>query len=281
MKRALDPNLGPLLALLGAALLAGCTAKSLKKVTDDPVTDETNWQSGQDITIENDNGRTEVRADGSGTRVSARVTRETFIAYDADAESAGSEFRALELIVAYDDENEAVVVDAEKNSGTTSYTAAEMDVTIPDAFDGRLDVWQGNGPVSVYSVADATRVDVTSENGSCQVDAGSAAYIRVDCDGTLEARVRSVPDDFDSAQFETGLGDIELRMPSSGVYSVAAVSEGGGLVDTTGVNPSRCDVEDNGDSSKRVSCNGATDEDPVYWVKANSSLSDTITIVIN
>lgn len=266
------------------AMIVGCTVKSTKLFEGSPTSESQAWQTGDELHIGSPNGDIVVDT-VSGEEVTATVVPFVLLAHDATDEEARDELEKLELQVDWEEidtdtgSGVRITVDLDRLGTVKSSLGGDLDVEIPSAFDGALRIEHDNGRTEIKDPGDAWYVGVQSDNGSCDVNVGSARRVVVACgNGSLSGSVASVPADFESAEFVTQNGDIELNFPSSGVFSVSAYSEGGGIVDVGNAESAGCTVEASAESSKTISCGGATDQDPVYTVNAEGNLAHDITL---
>jgi hypothetical protein len=250
--------------------IAGCTAKSTKHVTGSTTHKTENWVPGDSVVIDSINGSVAVRR-GSGDTVVADFTPFVLIGYDASDEEEKEELEKLKptLDVLEDEDPPTILIKTVREGQVLSSLGADIEVKLPAAFDGRLEVRQDNGPTEVNSVADAAEVFVRSDNGSCKIHTGTARMIDVFCDsGGLVGSIGEVPEDFVSARLRTGRGSIRLDFPS-GRFVVQAYSKSGGIVDVGNAEEAGCTVDAASDSSKTILCGDASDGDPLYEVIAD------------
>ena len=249
---------------------AGCTAKSTKRVTGSTSHQSQNWVSGDRVVIDSVNGSVEVSR-GSGDTVAAAFTPFVLIGYDATDEEEKEELEKLKPSVDLleDEDPPTIQVKTVREGQVLLSLGADIDVQLPPAFDGILEIEQKNGPLEVNSVANAAELVVRSDNGSCEVHAGAARKIDVFCDsGGLAGSIGEIPEDFDSASLRTGRGNIKLDFPS-GRFIVQAYSKSGGIVDVGNAEEAGCTVDAAADSSKTILCGDAVDGDPLYVVTAD------------
>lgn len=263
------------------ALIAGCTVKSTKVFEGSPASESQPWLSGDELYIQSPNGAVVVDT-VSADDVSATVTPFVLLAHDATDEEARDELEKLELLVGWEEPKDGltrITVNIERVGKVNSSLGGDLDVDIPRKFDGNLRIEHDNGQTEIRNPGSAKYVGVKSDNGSCDINAGGAAEIVVNCrNGHLDASVSSVPEDFSSASFSTGNGDIQVSFPGSGVFNVTGYSEGGGTVDTGNAQSAGCSVQVASESSKTVSCGGATETDPTYRVEASGQLAHDISL---
>ncbi len=253
----------------------GVCLKSLKRFESPPETQSAAYAAGANVTIDSPNG--DVRVVRGDDDSSVFATFEPFVlrAFDTPEEEAAADLDSLERSVTADGSGN-VAVDVSRPSGSPSSLGADIRVELPSVFDGMLEIDQNNGSTEVDFVGAAVAVNVSSDNGSCDIATGSAANITVHCDnGDLDASISGVTAQSGSG-FSTGNGSITLSLPSDGVFSIQAQALAGGIVDVQNL-PSACTENAASDSAKTVSCNGATSADPIYVAEADgTSLADVI-----
>jgi hypothetical protein len=248
----------------------GCTIKATKMATGHNYGDDCSWQSEDALTIRGVNGRIEV-SEGADDVIAAEFRPFVLIADDATDSEEQNELDKLHGTVELDETSRTVTVETARDDDVLSSLGADITVSIPPNFDGPLRVEQNNGPVVVESAAHARGFTMVSENGSCDVGLGSARAVDLLCGfGDLTVNVPVIAQNFESATLRTGRGDIELRFPADGVFSVRALSNTGGSVDMSDAEASGCSVLVASESSKTAVCNGATEDDPVYDVTADA-----------
>ncbi len=277
-------NAAQLVLTVGAvSVLAGCTVKSTKLFEGSRAEESVEWRSGDELYIESANGDVVVDV-GSADKVSAEVTPFVLLDHDATDEEARDELEKLDFSVSARDEPSApsgtrIVVDLDRNGKVKSSLGGDLDVEIPPTFDGALRVEQENGSTEIRNSGNASIIRVRNDNGSCDINLDSPSDVEVGCDnGQLEGRVVGIPDDFDGGVFLTGNGDIELVLPADGTYRVVAESKGGGIVAQGNAESAGCTVEEESESSKTISCGGATSGSPAYRVVADEGLAHDITL---
>jgi hypothetical protein len=251
----------------------GVCLKSLKRFDTPDETDSVTYTSGGDIVIDSPNGDVHVVPGDSG---SVTATFQPFVlrAYDTTPEEAQEDLDSLERSITLDADD--VWIDVTRPDGSPSSLGADIIVFVPPEFDGTLDLRQANGHTEVDFVGGAVGVLVTSENGGCDVAAGDAAEISIECDnGDISASIDTVTDQSGSG-FSTGNGAIRLSLPSDQVFSVQAAALAGGTVTAENL-PSACVLNGDADSAKTLVCNGATTDNPIYQVEADgTSLADVV-----
>lgn len=288
------------LALLGFGLVAGTTGcelsncdnsttdggtaksggtciqgKSLKKFVAPDRNKTAQWASGGSITISDFNGPITV-VKGSGTTVSATFTPVDLRAYDTKDADIQADFAAL-ATDATDDGSGNVTIKAYQNGHAHSGLGAELTVALPDSFDGALTVSANNGKSSIQFVGNASGVKLTSDNGSCDVAAGSAASLDVSCNnGDVSGSVGALPASASGGTVKTGNGSITMHFDGSQTFNVQASTLAGGTVDVGNAEAAGCTVVAGGsDSGQTVSCGGAGQGDPTYVLQADgTSLAD-------
>jgi len=273
-------------ALSFAALAAGCEIqecdneetgadgvclKSLKRFNGADIRQTAAYTSDIDVVIDSPNG--DVRVVQGDYDDELAVTFEPFVmrAYDTPLSEAQEDLD--EIAASITQSNRGYVVSIDRNGVPGG---ADITVALPRRFVATLDIEQNNGSTDVRYVGDAPAVIVDSENGSCNVNAGWAERISVHCDnGDLTASIDAAVPQTGSG-FSTGNGSIDLRLPPDGVFSVQAQALSGGVVSVEGA-PSGCVLATASEASKTLSCNGATDLDPVYVAVADgTSLADVV-----
>lgn len=273
-------------ALAFASLAAGCEIqecdneetgadgvclKSLKRFEGDSVRQTAAYTTDIDVVIDSPNG--DVRVIEGDYEDELAVTFEPFVMRAFDTPRAEAQEDIDEIQTSIVQSNRGYVIGVDTPNGVSG---ADITVALPRGFAATLDIDQNNGSTDVRYVGDAPAVIVDSENGSCNVNAGWAERISVYCDnGDLTASIdASVPQT--GSGFATGNGSVDLSLPADGVFSVQAQALAGGVVTVEG-EPSSCVVAEASAGSKTLSCNGATDLDPVYVVVADgTSLADVV-----
>jgi hypothetical protein len=255
----------------GLLCAAGCSAKAAKLAIGRGFSDDCQWRSGDALTIRGINGRIDVR-EASGAEVTAEFRPFVLIADDATPSEERRELEKLHGTVELDESSRTINVETVREGQVLSSLGADITVFIPSEFDGPLSVQQKNGPVVISSAAHASRLGLVSDSGSCNVNVGAAGAFDIHCGfGDLTGMVPVIPQELETATFETGRGEVELRFPAHDVFSVRAISNTGGLVDIINAAEAGCDVLVASDSSKTAVCNGATQDDPVYNVTADTA----------
>jgi hypothetical protein len=251
----------------------GVCLKSLKRFEGGSRSQSASYPAGTDVIIHSPNG--DVTVEESDDPDELEVTFEPFVlrAYDTPREEAEQEMDELEMVLGQSGRGMLVEVNRPGGSPTLG---ADIRVGLPRRFGAVLDLDQQNGSIDVRFVADAVGLIATSENGSCDVVTGIAEHVSVRCEnGDLRGTIQAVSFQ-DGAGFQTGNGSIYLRLPSDEVYSVSAQAMAGGQVIVEDL-PSTCSVNAASEASKTVSCNGATDQDPLYFATADgTSLADVV-----
>ena len=244
----------------------GVCLESLTRFEGTADTQSQPYTSGATVSIDSENGRVRVV---QGTSADVVGTFEPFVLRGASTseEDVAADLARLTGVVSLDGSN--VVVNVERESGSQFTLGADVLVELPSTFDGILSVNQENGQTDVDFVGSAIGVLVTSDNGGCDVETGSARDISVSCDnGDLERPdFGGISDSVNGSGFSTGNGSITLALPAGGVFSVQAQALGGGEVVINGA-PATCPVNEASPSAKTVSCNGATAADPIYQATA-------------
>jgi hypothetical protein len=266
------PNLRLRIALLSlagaaAASSAGCKATACKDGTKNCVElqslvryngtpldlDPVPWKSGDNVTISNDNGGVTVVADGTDSV--------TVHAAPFDSEGQGSSEEQL----AKDTMTQHLHATAADSGGTITVSgkndghgSAGFDVTvhIPASFDGTLLVQPSNGSTTVKGGGSAKLVKVASGNGSIDAS-GLAGSISIHTENG-DVTVQAAPTGADNV-VSTGVGDIDLTLPTNGDLKVTAQT-GLGNVNTPSPAPSGWTVSaaDGGSSSASVQIGNGT-----------------------
>jgi hypothetical protein len=277
-----------LLICLGGALFLslGCEAskcdgengqsavclKSLKRFDGETVTQTAAYTSGADVSVHNRNGNVEIIAGSVDDSVVATFQPFVLRAYDTSESVVADDLTKLEASATTDADG-SVTVDVSRMSGAESTLGADVTVELPPSFAGALGLDQDNGETRVKFVGSATTLGVTNRNGSCELVTG-AADVSVHCEnGDLSARIDGATPQSGQG-FRTDNGSITLTLPADGVFSVQAQALAGGSVKVEHL-PAACSVNAASDAAKTLSCNGATDADPIYSAKAaGTSLAD-------
>ena len=231
----------------------GLCLKSLKRWDAPDETMQASYTAGDSVSIDSPNGDVRVVRGNSTDTVSVTFERFVLRAHDTPDEEAEADLDSLERSIENDGSGN-VTVDVTRPSGSPSSLGADITVELPTNFDGVLEVDQTNGSTEIDFVGDAVGVEVTSNNGDCEVATGNASDVSV----------------------HTGNGSITLSLPSDGLFSVQAQALAGGRVIVDDL-PDACSVNEASDAAKTVSCNGATTEDAIYVAEADgTSLADVI-----
>jgi hypothetical protein len=242
--------------------------KSLKRFNGETATQTTDYVSGADVSVHSRNGNVDVIAGSADDSVVATFHPFVLRAYDTAESVVADDLTKLETS-ANTDADGNVTVDVSRMSGAESTLGADLTVELPISFAGALGVNQENGETHVKFVGSATAVTLTSGNGSCELVTG-AADVSVHCEnGDLSARLDTATPQSGQG-FVTDNGSITLTLPPDGVFSVQAQALGGGSVKVEHL-PGACTVNAASDAAKTLSCNGATDADPVYTAKADGT----------
>jgi hypothetical protein len=272
-----------MLIWLGAtALLGGCEAqkceaqngqsaiclKSLKRFDGTADTESAAYTAGADVNVHSRNGTLDVVRGSTDDTVTATFQPFVMRAYDTSDSVIADDLSKLETSVAADADGN-VTVDVSRDNGAENTLGADLTVELPSSFAGTLGIRQDNGETNVHFVGTAVGVTVTSDNGACDV-ATAASDVSVHCDnGDLTASIDAVTPQTGSG-FSTGNGSITLSLPSDGAFSVEAQALAGGVVNVEHL-PAACAVNMASNAAKTVSCNNATDADPIYTVKADGT----------
>lgn len=257
---------------------------SLKKWWGDTEQFTGDYTSGKNVLVDSGNGNIVVRRTN---RDDIRATFKPFVsrAHDTcDGAEPTTGDRCAEIDdnlsdqeLIFEEDNGNYLIQAKRMDAVASL-GAEIEVELPNSFDGRLTVDQGNGSTDIEDMGDAAAVIVGSDNGTCDINTGAAPYIDIRCEnGSTDVTIGEVvPGDDDLRQIykEDGdLGDLTIRFPSTDEpFNVQAQSEN--PVDISPANPSGCDVAGKDPRSVTVSCNDGTNQDPVYTITNAESLGD-------
>ena len=280
-------SLGALGAVaLGCFLLVGASGCKVEGSASTPVRynaseiiEEEAWGGG-DVTVDGLYGEIEV-VEGAADTV--RVTFEPFHYWDPDEEE-----EARDML----DENLQTVV--EPDGDGSNGIGADIRVELPSNFAAALDVSnRSNGPINpgdvrVLFVGDATSVSVSTESlGDCRIDgASSVTRTTADCDGavrvsgvaddvditstgletdvSVDLTVASVSADSDGGTIDSEDGDVNVTFPSTGNFSILAVTQDGAV--NEGNVPEACNVQEADERSKTVTCGDGAG--PEYHVNA-------------
>jgi len=246
--------------------------KSLKRFDGETTTQSTDYTAGADLNVHSRNGNVEIIAGSAEDSVVATFHPFVLRAYDTAESVVADDLTKLEASASTDTDG-SVTVDVSRMSGAESTLGADVTVELPPSFAGALGVDQDNGETRVRFVGAATTVSVTSRNGSCDLDTG-ASDVSIHCEnGDLNARIDAATPQ-SGRGFVTDNGSITLTLPADGVFSVQAQALAGGRVNVEHM-PAACSVNEASSAAKTLSCNGATDADPIYTAKAaGTSLAD-------
>lgn len=224
-------------SLAGLALLT--TASACKVTTEDgnkitltpltryngtPETETAAWASGQAISIFNDNGQIVVHSDAAANEV--RVVGKPF-AFDDNKEGAQKTIEnKLNLVL---NEEDGGLVAAATMAGSGSY-GYDLEVHLPAAFDGWLDVQQQNGSVELKGVGQSQGTRVNSNNGSIKATTVTLTN-KIELTtrlGDIDANI--LPTGTDKSLVRSDFGDLDIGIPSGANLTIHAFSEGDGVV---------------------------------------------------
>lgn len=248
-----------------------CIAKSLKKFEGTPTTKQAAWVSGGTVTIEGVNGKIDV-VRGSAGLVSATFTPFDYRAHDTPEADVVADIGTLSLTVEGDVGGVSGATRVKSAKGAASTTGADVSVSIPPEFDGKLVVRQNNGETVIAFVGSASGVDLVSDNGGCSVT-GSAtqATFVVNCDnGGIDASLSGVPAGA-SGTITSGNGDVNLHIPGSAKFFVQGTTGSTGMVDVGNAVAAGCAVLEAtppSDQARTVTCGSAVAGDAQYVVGA-------------
>lgn len=257
---------------------------STKKWWGDTEQFDGDYESGKNVVVKNGNGPISVKITA---RDDVLATFKPFVARahdicDGEEPTSGDRCAAIdddladqELIFEVQDGN--YLIQAQRDDSVNSL-GAEIEVELPSSFNGRLTVDQNNGDTEIADMGNAAAVIVQSGNGDCAVETGSAPHIDIRCEnGFTDVAIGAITRGGDTRQiYKTAedLGDMVVTFPSTDeAFSVSARSVGNDVV-INPASPSGCDVLGDDARSVTVACNDATDEDPVYTVRADEELVD-------
>lgn len=242
------------------------------------------YASGKNVLIDSGNGSVIVRVTN---RNDVLATFKPFVARahdicDGEEVTSGDRCAAIDDDLAdqeliFDEDDGHYLIQSQRHNSVNSL-GADIEVELPSSFNGRLTVAQNNGETDVENIGDAAAVLVESQNGSCDIDTGSAPHIDINCkNGSTSVAIGAITPGDDVRQvFKSSgeLGDLAISFPSTDEpFSVSARSVGNDVV-IDPANPSGCDVTGSDARSVTVVCNDATTEDPVYTIRSDEDLSD-------
>ena len=235
MKRSLGSFLTVAAVVLVAPTFSGCaltqnsdgsvSLTSLTTYTGSPESKSVAYSAGQSVRIVSANGNVNV-ATGSAGQVGATFSPTT----KGKGDSAGKKQAEDEMNnqIHYAVSQGAEIVIEVTRTGSNSYLGADVDVTIPGAFDGNFTVQQGNGFVDVVlgggeksvTVTNAGAGDIAVEGasgklmivGGFDVSVGVASWAPVGQDGSISAGDQ--------------LGSVDLRIPAATSGTMTAQADG-------------------------------------------------------
>ncbi len=228
---------------------SGVCAKSLKKFVGTPVNKSAQWASGGSLTISNFNGSiTLVR--GTGTSVDVTVTPVDLRAYDTPDSDVQNDFAAL-ATDATADANGNVTVKVYQNGTAHTGLGGDLQVAVPDSFDGALSVTSQNGLTHIGYTGNASSLAVSSHNGQVTGTVATASG--------------------DGGNVSTHNGSITLNFDGTQKFNVQASALAGGKVDVGNAASAGCTTTAGSDGSQTISCSGAGAGDPTYVLKADGT----------
>lgn len=240
------------------------------------------YESGKNVSIDNSQGEITVKRTD---RDDVLVTFKPFVARahdicDGEEITSGDRCQAIdddladqELTLEEDDGN--YLIQARRDDSVISL-GADIEVELPDTFNGRLSIKQNNGETNVFHMGDAAAVILQSGLGDCSIETGGAPLIDIRCEsGVTNVAIGAITPGDDVRQIyktDEDLGELLVSFPSTDEpFSVSALSAGD-AVTIKPADPSGCDVLGDDPRSVTVACNGATDEDPVYTVRSDQDI---------
>jgi len=241
------------------------------------------YASGKNVSIDNSQGEIRVqRAD----RDDVLVTFKPFVARahdicDGEEITSGDRCQAIDDDLAdqemtFEEDDGNYLVQARRHDSVNSL-GADIEVELPNEFNGRLTIKQNNGDTNVFDMGDAAAVIAQSSNGDCAIETGGAPLIDIRCEnGLSDVAIGAItPGDGVRQIYKTDedLGELVVTFPSTDEpFSVSARSAGADVRIEPSNPPSGCEVLGDDARSVTVACNGATDEDPVYTVRSDEDL---------
>ncbi|WP_156040864.1 hypothetical protein [Chondromyces apiculatus] len=178
------------------------------------------YTAGLPVRIVSANGSVSVTR-GSGDEVVAKFLPFVMGEEDAEAEAQREMENSLSYTIGGSGE---IVVQVVKNGGPATL-GADIEVTLPAAFNGDFQVTQGNGGVEVdLSGTEARSTTITSENGSIEVTGARGPLDVFTDNGSIDLSVAVWSDQDGSVT--SGNGSI--------VFSLPAATNGALTVTTTG-----------------------------------------------
>jgi hypothetical protein len=221
--------------------------KSTKEYRGTQQVENTDWAPGSAVNIDATLGDVKVVVGTVDNQVS--VTVNPFVRRPSDVTDAqlAESFADFEARVGTDTDGTVQVLTLRK-AGSNTTLGGDVIVEVPQGFDGALTISNKTGKTDV-SIPSVTAIDIHNTNGG------------------ITASFGAIGDGATGGPMVTDLGDVILGMPSDGTYYVGATAAK--TVDF-GTPPGAC-VEDasNGENSKSLTCNGATDADATFDVSAD------------
>ncbi|WP_437814109.1 hypothetical protein [Sorangium sp. So ce1078] len=217
-----------LVCAASAAATAGCvvSAETLVRYEGTDETVRVEYLPTQSIRIVSDNGDVEVR---TGNVSEVVVTFSPFTMRKKDENTLAVQEIEEDLALAAKTDGE-VIITTQRRSGSSGYLGADIEVVLPDVFDGGLRVEQDNGSVDVdLDGAPSRGTTVLSDNGSIDV-VGARGAINV---ATDNGGVFVDLDAWSSADgsISSGNGAIELSVPAGVDGTMTAQTLNGDVVE--------------------------------------------------
>jgi hypothetical protein len=277
-----------------------CVAKSLTRYSGQDGTDDAVWTSGGDVTVDGVFGHITVNVGTHTGKVNVVFKPFSYRAHDDEGEAAA--IRDMEEALKSDasENGSGVLVKTWREGTHGSSLGAQIEVTLPSDFNGKLIVNNhGDGNVStqdefdvdISGVASAPAIDVRAESdlGECNIQAASSVtssevhcgdFVGLfDVSDTVNASTSdsNVLDDAINIRFASITGGsggtirsedgtISLEFPAGAVFSVQAQSAADGMVNVAG-QPAECSIQEAAATSKTLTCGSGG---PNYVVTAGA-----------
>jgi len=266
----------------------GVCAASLKTWRGETETFTGDYESGKNVLIDSANGSVNVT---TTDRDDVRVVFKPFVARahtlcDGEPVTSGDRCQAIDDDLADQtlifEETEGNYLIQNQRDDSVISLGADIEVELPNSFNGRLTIDQNNGSTDVDELGEVAAVIVESDNGSCDIRTGSASHIDINCqNGSTDVWIDAIaPGDGDDLRqiykADGDLGDLSVQFPDTDApFSVSARSVGDDVA-IDPASPSGCDVTGSDPRAVTVLCNEATDEDPVYTIKSDEDLNTVL-----